>query len=209
MRELERHGILVARLTIGNLGVDAFTCEYGTRPIVLLTDDKSNYVRSRFDTSHELAHLVMHDDSRPGTRIVETQAQQYAAAFLFPLRMAETELPRRLDGSGWTRLAELKRRWGISIAALLYRARTLRIISEDVHRNAMILMSGRGWRTIEPGDREMGPPEAPSLFERAFASIETEEHLSVREVIKQAQLPEEETIELVSAAIDRRPRIEV
>ncbi|MGH9038839.1 MAG: hypothetical protein ACRDZ3_01260 [Acidimicrobiia bacterium] len=51
MRELERHGMPVARLAMGHRQVDAFSVRFVRRPIVLLVDDKSNYVRSRFDAS--------------------------------------------------------------------------------------------------------------------------------------------------------------
>ena len=39
---------------------------------------------------------------------------------------------------------ELKRVWGISIAALLYRARSLRVLSQDDYQSAMRYMSARG-----------------------------------------------------------------
>lgn len=209
VRELERHGVPVARLTIGHKAVDAFTAEFDRRPIVLLTDDKSNYVRSRFDAAHELGHLVMHDDAEPGTRVVENQAHNFASAFLLPKPVAEDVLPSRLDGAGWARLAELKRHWGVSMSALLYRARALRIISEDTHRNAMKLMSARGWRTTEPGDREMGPPESPLLIERALKRIEVEQGLAAVELIKEANLPVHDVLEIVRAAADQRPVIEL
>jgi Zn-dependent peptidase ImmA (M78 family)/transcriptional regulator with XRE-family HTH domain len=210
VRELERHGVPVARLRIGTHAIDSFTCEYGTRPIVLLTDDKTdNYVRSRFDAAHELGHLVMHDGAEPGTKMVEAQAQQFASAFLLPLQVAEADLPRRLDGSGWARLADLKRRWGISMAALLFRAKSLRLIGDETYRNAVILMSNRGWRTLEPGDREMGPPESPLLIERALTQVEAECQLSIDDLIEHAQLPAIDTKELVEASIDYRPRLEI
>jgi Zn-dependent peptidase ImmA (M78 family) len=209
VRELERHGVPVARLTIGHKSVDAFTAEFARRPIVLLTDDKSNYVRSRFDAAHELGHLVMHDDAEPGTRIVESQAHDFASAFILPRHVAEAELPTRLDGAGWAHLAELKRTWGISMNALLYRARSLRIITEDTHRNAMKLMSARGWRTTEPGDREMGPPESPLLIERALKRIEVEQGATALDLINEAHLPVADTLAIIKAAVDQRPIVEL
>lgn len=209
VRELERHGVPVARLALGHKAVDAFTAEFGRRPIVFLTDDKSNYVRSRFDAAHELGHLVMHDQSEPGTRQVESQAQDFASAFLLPPPVAEAELPSRLDGAGWARLAELKRSWGLSIGALLYRAKSIRVISEDTHRNAMKLMSARGWRTVEPGDREMGPPEAPLLLERALRQVEIATGKSVTEIVSEANLPEADVLKILEAAMDGRPVIEL
>ncbi len=209
IRELERHGVPVARLTMGTTDVDAFSTRFSRRPVILLTLDKSNYVRSRFDAAHELGHLVMHVDVQAGARHIESQAQDFAAAFLLPRSVAETELPRKLDAPGWSRLAELKLSWGLSLSALLYRQRSLGIVSADGYQNAMRYLSAKGWRSVEPGDRELGPPEATLLLERALRTIELEAGLSVEEFVRSAGLPLSETLELVKAAIDPRPHIEL
>ena len=72
-------------------------------------------------------------------------------------------------------------------------------------RNAMKYMSARGWRTVEPGDREMGLPEAPALFERALKTIEVEYSMSSEDVVRSAHLPLADTLGLIDAATDRRP----
>jgi len=209
VRELERHGVPVARLTMVHKTVDAFSARFDRRPIVLLAEGKSNYVRSRFDAAHELGHIVMHLDATPGEKWVETQAQDFASSLLLPRVVAEKQLPRKLNLAGWSQLAELKRHWGISMAALLYRARALGILGPDAYRNAMKYMSARGWRTVEPGDREMGPAEAPLLFERALREVELESGLSQEEFVFASHLPLQDTLELIKAAQDRRPRVEL
>jgi Zn-dependent peptidase ImmA (M78 family) len=209
VRELERHGVIVARLTIGHRSVDAFSARLGRRPLVLLTEDKSNYVRSRFDAAHELGHLVMHRRVETGMRTVETQAHDFASCFLLPRMIALNVLPTRLDPAGWMRLAELKRRWGISMSALLYRARKLRLLSDEAYRNAMKYLSAKGWRTDEPGDREMGLPEAPLLLERAVKTLKVELGKGFEEFVRAANLPVTDVMELVEAAVDRRPIIEL
>ena len=118
-------------------------------------------------------------------------------------------LPARLDASGWTRLAELKRRWGISVAALLFRGRQLHITSPDAYRSAMKYMSARGWRKAEPGDREMGQPEAPLLLERALKTLELESGRSIEELVQTAHLPLTDVLQLIEAAVDRRPVVEL
>ncbi len=209
VREMERHGVVVARLTLGSRDVDAFSVGIDRRPLVLLTEDKSNYVRSRFDAAHELGHLVMHRGATPGTRSVETQAQDFASSFLLPRAIAEEELPRRLDPSGWARLAELKSRWGISIAAMLFKARKLHVLSVDAYGNAVKYMSAKGWRTTEPGDREMGPPEAPLILERAIRTIHAESGINIETLAEEASLPIRDVLQLLQAAADRRPKVEL
>lgn len=210
VRELERHGIAVARLTMGHHSVDAFSSWTPTRPLVLLADDKSdNYVRSRFDAAHELGHLVMHRATEPGTKEVEGQAHDFAASLLLPESVARELLPSRLDPAGWSRLAELKRTWGISMAALLYRARALRVLSPDAYQAAIRYMSSRGWRKQEPGDREMGAPEAPLLLERSVRRAAIEAEMSVEDLVDAAHLPLEDLLGLLEAAVDDRPTIEL
>jgi Zn-dependent peptidase ImmA (M78 family)/transcriptional regulator with XRE-family HTH domain len=210
VRELERHGVVVARLTMGHELVDAFSARLGHRPVVLLTDDKAdNYVRSRFDAAHELGHLVMHVDAEPGTKEVERQAHDFAASFLFPESVARETLPSKVDAAGWSRLAELKRTWGISMAALLFRARSLRILTLDSYQSAMRYMSSRGWRTREPGDEEMGAPEAPLLLERSVRRAAIEAGASDEKLIREAHLPLDDLLSLLDAAVDDRPVIEL
>jgi Zn-dependent peptidase ImmA (M78 family) len=209
VRELERNGLLVARLALGHRSIDAFSVRFHPRPLVLLTDDKRNYVRSRFDAAHELGHLVMHAEQQPGNRGVETQAHDFAASFLLPRAAAVELLPRRIDQAGWGQLAELKRRWGISMSALLRRGHSLQLLSDEHYRNAMKYMSAKGWRSIEPGDREMGAPEPPLLLERALKRIEIETGHTLDDLIRIADLPANDIMPLVRASLDQRPIIEL
>lgn len=209
VRAVERHGVAVARMSLGGQRVDAFSVRFPGRPLIVLTDDKSNYVRSRFDVSHELGHLVMHRLADASDRSIEDQAHDFAASFLMPAPVAIELLPRKVDSRAWTSLAGLKREWGISIAALLYRARDLRLLSADAYRNAMKYMSVRGWRKAEPGDREMGLPETPSLFQRAIETITIERGESLDDLAFDAQLPADDLRWLVRAVQDRRPYVEL
>lgn len=209
IREIERHGVPVARLSLGGKSVDAFSVRFTNRPLILLTDDKSNYVRSRFDAAHELGHLIMHLNADPYDRSIERQAHDFAASFLLPADIAIEVLPKRIDAAGWLKLAELKRDWGISMSALLYRARDLEILRPDAYRSAMKYMSARGWRTAEPGDREMGMPEAPAIVERSLKMIKVEYGMSPDDIIHAAHLPLSDTLQLIHAATDRRPGLTI
>jgi Zn-dependent peptidase ImmA (M78 family) len=59
--------------------------------------------------------------------------------------------------------------WGVSMQALLYRAKTLGHLSEDAHRRTMKRISSIGWRTKEPV--EIGPPEVPELLRMAVGAL--------------------------------------
>jgi Zn-dependent peptidase ImmA (M78 family)/DNA-binding XRE family transcriptional regulator len=168
IRLLELHGIVVTRYRTGSERLDAFSCLFPERPVVVLGDDKGQFDRSRFDGGHELGHLVMHPDPQPGDRVLENQAHRFAAAFLMPRAQILDALPRgRVD---WMEMVTLKRTWGVAIQALLYRARTLGTLDENAYTNAMKVMSRRGWRRNEPG--YLGPPEQPQMLSKAIEALE-------------------------------------
>jgi Zn-dependent peptidase ImmA (M78 family) len=129
----------------------------------VLGTEKNDRARSRFDTSHELGHLVMHGQEIYGLKEIEQQANWFAAEFLMPTADIRDELPRRVD---WQRLFELKQRWQVSLAALLMRARTLGTLTEAQYLTAIKTASARGWRRSEP--IPLGEPERPTLLTAAI-----------------------------------------
>jgi Zn-dependent peptidase ImmA (M78 family) len=86
-------------------------------------------------------------------------------------------------------LLELKRRWRVSVQALLYRARTLGSISESAYKPAMVRVSAAGWRTNEPSD--LGEPERPTVLTKALAMVEEAGLLSRDELARQLRLTTE------------------
>ncbi|MFA1546802.1 XRE family transcriptional regulator [Actinomadura chokoriensis] len=166
VRLLETHGVIVLVLPQAAERVDAFSVGVHPRPMVFFNPAKGDYWRNRFDAAHELGHLVMHADAEPGEKVVEDQAHRFAAEFLMPEQDIASELPGTAD---WDRLGELKATWGVSMAALLYRARTLGIMKETAYRNAMSAMSSRGWRRHEPGAPR--PLEQPTMLTRAIEIV--------------------------------------
>ena len=161
VRHMEAHGILVSRLEVANRGIDAFSHAQGSRPVVILGSDKGDAARSRFDAAHELGHLVCHPDADPGGE-QEQQAHAFAAELLMPRAHLERILPRRFDLGAYARL---KQEWGVSIAALLYRAKTLEVISDAAYRRAVMIMNKHYGRKTEPYPLER--PELPPLLATA------------------------------------------
>ena len=157
VQTLEDHGLVVIRLPLDTADVDAFSLPFHDRPVVVLGADKNDRARSRFDAAHELGHLVMHGDQIWGVRQVEQQAHSFAAAFLMPADDIAQELPTRAD---WPTLFDLKRKWQVSLGALLMRARTLGRMSESQYLTAVKAASARGWRRVEPVP--LGQPEQPA-----------------------------------------------
>jgi Zn-dependent peptidase ImmA (M78 family)/transcriptional regulator with XRE-family HTH domain len=164
---LESHGIVVLRLPLDTADVDAFSIPFPDRPVVVLGTDKNDRARSRFDGAHEFGHLAMHGDRVWGLKEVEDQAHRFAAAFLMPAEDIYGELPARAD---WEVLFRLKRRWQVSLASLLMRAKTLGRMNDAAYLAGVKALSARGWRRVEPVP--LGDPEQPTRLRRLVAAKE-------------------------------------
>lgn len=172
VRLAENHGVLVVFSPPHSVSVDAYSVSSARRPVVVLNPVKDDYYRQRFDVAHELGHLVMHSDSEPGGRIVEDQANRFAAELLMPAEEIGPHLPSAMRGNAWLVLRQLKEQWGVSMQALLYRARQLGRLSDISYQNAMATISARGWRRDEPG--HIDAIEQPSLLPKALELLRGE-----------------------------------
>ena len=185
---LESHGVICARLQLSEARVDAFSVNFADHPVAVLATDKDKWDRSRFDAAHELGHLVMHHEAA-GLPEAERQANEFAAAFLMPTRDVLNHLPARPD---WRMLRDLKLTWGVSMAALLMRARTLGVMPESTYVSATKVMSARGWRRHEPVH---GDPETPSILKAALAAAKRR-GLAPEDLRREAAIPSDIFLEV-------------
>lgn len=170
VRLLEAQGVVVCRLAAGSDRVDAFSRWFASRPLVILWDGKNDKARSRFDAGHELAHLVIHHEPEFSDRVQERQAHAFAAALLMPGDSIADQLPRRPPrATDWEALKVVQMRWGVSIAALLYRARELGTLPEAGFRRAMTRYNQLGLR-LSDGEA-LGEPERPRLLTDAVQTL--------------------------------------
>jgi len=168
---VEGAGVILVREETGVAtieGLSAWSQALG-RPLVLLSADKQNGFRSRFDLAHELGHLILHrgiDRSTDPVRhkIMEDQAHRFAGAFLLPAETfaAEVRSPVTLDS-----LLLLKQRWGVSAAAMIMRLWALKIIDDDAKGLLFKRRSARWGVKAEPGD-EGRAPEQVRLLKRTI-----------------------------------------
>lgn len=202
VRLLEAHGIIVLRMCPSiDRRVDAFSTEAGHRPLVLLSPAKDDRARSRFDASHELGHLVMHQDVEPGSKIIENQAHQFGSEFLAPTAELESDLPRKVD---WDALLYAKKKWGISLAALVYRARTIGLWGEHAYRRANQHLAAQGFPEAGP----LGPPESPYLL-GAAAELLANAGTSTADLAVASRLTIDQIEEVITAGSETKPRLRV
>lgn len=135
------------------------------RPMVLLSADKGNAFRSRFDLAHELGHLILHKGIERSTdpdryKLMEDQAHFFAGAFLLPAESfaADVKTPVTLDS-----LLLVKQRWGVSVGAMIMRLFALRVIDSNAKAQLFKRRSARWGAKAEPGDDERAPEEVRLL----------------------------------------------
>lgn len=172
---LEAHGITVCRHELSGETVEAFSFWSGSRPFVILSSQKDSSARSRFDAAHELGHLILHrwvgaDELEDPKKLkeIEREADRFASAFLLPRKSFPAEIfTTRLDA-----FVGLKRRWNVSIQAMVYRCKQLELFDEDQVTNLYKQISARRWRSREPlDDPQEIPLEQPRLLRRAVEMV--------------------------------------
>jgi len=127
------------------------------RPVITLNANGKSACRTRFGIAHEIGHLTIHIGVQTGDRATETQANRLASAFLMPRAYFIKECQMALRGSrlNWQALTDIKIRWGVSKAAILYRGRQLGVFSEEQYRSGVITLRRHGEAIQEHEDREI------------------------------------------------------
>lgn len=138
--QVERAGVCVVPI-VGLDGVDGLSSWVNGVPVIGLAPNVPGD-RIRLTLGHELAHLLLH--KRPGATI-ENEANTFASALLFPQGEFEAQVPDRPQLRDFV---ALKSAWGVSVAALVYRAHDLDYIDDKRYRALQIQMSK--WRRNEP-----------------------------------------------------------
>ena len=172
---VENHGVVVTLIDMKANNLDAFSTwdRADNRPYIVLGSDSQSAFRTRFNVCHELGHLILHRDVSPLEfkdkkyfRIIEEQADRFAAAFLAPA----TSFAFDLTTPSLEVFRILKPKWRTSIKMMIHRAQELEIIDREEARRFYINYNRRGWIREEPLDRDY-QLEEPRLVRRAFEAI--------------------------------------
>lgn len=202
-RIAENAGAVVTR--VQGLAAEIDAISFATkRPLIALNAHGRSACRERFGIAHELGHFALHVGVLTGDRLTESQANRFASALLMPRRTFSTECRHALRGTrlNWAGLSELKLRWGVSKAAILYRGRQLGMFTDDHVRTGYIGLNRRGEAVKESEDHEMMREEPEVLAESLQVMSE---HLGVpRSAVARAMWVQPE---LVRQLLDA-PRIE-
>lgn len=155
---LEANGIVVVREPTMSDDMDAVSRWQVGRPVILLAADKASGPRSRWDAAHELGHLVLHSGAEVDSRVLprlEAEANRFAGAFLLPADRFANEV----TSSSIESFKTLKKRWKVSIAAMIYRAKDLRILNDNQVQYLWRQRAAKGWIKNEPYDADILPEQ--------------------------------------------------
>lgn len=142
---LESKGVRVFSLAENTKRVDAFSVWRADNPYVFLNVFKTPE-RGRFDAAHELGHLVLHRYYGPHGKDAEREADRFASSFLMPSADVLAITPRVRD---LNQIVQAKRRWAVSVFALIYRLHTLEIVTDWQYRIFCIQAAEHGYRDKE------------------------------------------------------------
>ena len=129
--------------------------------------------RQRFYLGHELGHLILEIEENLDS---EKISNRFVGAFLAPAQSARFELGRRRSTLDMQELFLLKRRYGMSMQAWIFRAKDLEIISENEAIRLFHNFRVNGWYRHEPGEEL--PTEEPLRMERLIYRALAEDLIS-------------------------------
>lgn len=150
---VERAGVCLIPI-VGLPGLDGLSSWVNGIPVIGL-DPSVPGDRFRFSLGHECGHLTFHERPHDSS---ESEANRFAGSLLFPKADFDAAM---IDKPKLHHFIDMKSSWGISVAALIYRAHELDHIDDARYRALQIQMSK--WRKNEPGEFQ---PVTGTLFRR-------------------------------------------
>lgn len=165
MSVIEKAGVLVLDLPVQVDGLDGFSAWVGPKrdiPVICLIGNKRVGYRVRYTLGEEIGHLTIHSSLRGTVAEAEAEVKHFTGEFLLPEESLRRELVPPVTLAG---LASLKARWGMSVQALIMRAKDLGITTPNQTKYLMQQISVRGWRKHEPGD-ELVIQETPKALNK-------------------------------------------
>ncbi len=120
---------------------DGLSSIVGNSIPILVINEITDILRRRFTILHELGHILLQLPKKCSKKETEHYCNYFAGSFLIPKQVLISELGIKRNTVIIKELIEIKEYYGISLQALVYRARELGIISEQSAK--------RFWRFIK------------------------------------------------------------
>ena len=158
-------------------GISALARDSDDKPLAAAIATRSGVPgdRQRLNIAHELGHLILElcEDVDP-----EKAAFRFGAAFLAPTEQLHRDVGEKRSNIQMMELLYLKRRYGMSVQAMLFRLRDLGIITNAYYKKWCININRAGWKKHEPIEI---PPEKPERFRQQVHRALSEELITKTE----------------------------
>lgn len=175
----EKNGIIVMFLDVDDMekfdGLTMFTMNQA--PIIWINRNIPND-RKRFSLAHELGHLVMHlrsENLEKPEEQKEIEANEFAGEFLMP----DSQCREDLIGLKYKDLGMKKYYWKVSKAAIIYRAKELKCISDETAKYMFVTLGRYGERKSES---VQVPIDTPKIVSKMFNLHVSELNYSMEEM---------------------------
>ena len=177
---LEKNGVIVMFLDVDDMekfdGLTMFTMNQA--PVIWINRNIPND-RKRFSLAHELGHLVMHlrsDNLEKSEEQKELEANEFAGEFLMPKSQCKVDLFKLK----YKDLGMKKYYWKVSKAAIIYRAKELKCISEETARYLYVTLGRYGERKNES---VQVPIDEPQIVKKMYSLHVSELKYSAEEMM--------------------------
>lgn len=174
---LEDKNIKVVNLPVDDAFDGLQTFVNGNIPVVAYNSKKINKPdRIRFTLLHELAHLLL-EFGNITERQKETLCHQFAGAMLLPEETIKAELGNHRNKLSINELGNIKKQYGISMQAVVMRAKDCGIINNHYTKQFFFLIRQLNWKVDEPVEYQ--GVEESNRFEQLLFRALIEDQISM------------------------------
>lgn len=176
---LEENGLFLVNFDFNTERVDGMSILANSKFPIVFSNKRSLGDRQRFTLAYELGHLIMHLQTNPTfTRDISHEANEFAAEFLMPEKDIKGDFK---DGVTLNILADLKRKWKVSMQALLYRANDIGVITDGQKRYLINQFNSMNIRRREPAELDI-PRENPMKLRDIITNYKNKQKLNVKQL---------------------------
>ena len=174
---LEDNFIKVVRLDVDDAFDGLQTFVNNSIPVIAYNARKINKPdRIRITLLHELGHLLL-NFGNASDKQKETFCHQFAGAMLLPESILKAELGEHRNKLSVNELGSIKKQYGISIQAIVMRAKACGIINDNYTRQFFFMIRQMNWSVDEPVEY-LGVEES-NRFEQLLFRALIEEQISM------------------------------
>lgn len=188
---LENNGFIISKIPNKSKEVEAFSLWSGGIPYIFYEGNRNTSTSYIFSICHELGHLILHAGMQKEELLnkslyneIEQQAHLFAGAFLMP---AETFGNEYLT-SNLNSFIQIKKKWSVSISAMIMRASALGIIDDQKKSYLYRQLSSRGYRKREPYDDEIIFQE-PSIIYNSIQLLLDNKVITLQDLMNDIAIP--------------------